>query len=197
MRYDSRRIAIPRVRSTAVPMSHSLFKTLEAFELGSGRIGKLYSLRALEKAGLGAISRVPVSLRMVLESVLRNVDGKEITEGHVRALAAWKPTAARTEEIPFIVARVLTHDLSGIPILADFAAMRSVARNLGKDPAIVRPTVPVDLVVDHSHQVDHFGSPQSLRLNMEREFSRNRERYQFLKWGMQAFDTIRFIPPGV
>lgn len=178
-------------------MSMAFSQSLKAFETGPGETGMLYSLPALEECGLGAISRLPVSLRILLESVLRNLDGKEIREDHVRALAGWKPGALRTEEIPFTVARVLTHDLTGIPILADFAAMRDLAREMGKEPSVVRPTVPVDLVVDHSHQVDHYGSASALSLNMEREFARNQERYRFLKWGVHAFDSIRFIPPGI
>ncbi len=173
------------------------FKALRPFKLPDGRSGKFYSLPALEEAGLGRIARLPVSLRIVLESVLRHCDGIKVAESHVRALAAWQPQAPRTEEIPFIVARVILQDFTGVPLLADLAAMRSCAARLGRDPKKIEPLVPVDLVIDHSVQVDRFGSKDALRYNMEREFGRNRERYEFLKWGMQAFDTFKVVPPGI
>src|SRR5262249_38174956 len=149
-----------------------------------------YSLPALEKAGIGRISRLPVSLRLVLESVLRNCDGKKVTEQHVRALAQWRPREQRTEEIPFGVGRIVLQDFTGVPLLVDLAAMRSAVSRLGKDPKIVEPLVPVDLVVDHSVQVDYAGTEQAMTRNLEMEFYRNRERYEFLKWGMQAFETF-------
>src|SRR6266513_1746347 len=139
-------------------MSHNLFNTLQEFKVASGKIGKFYSLPALERALGARISRLPVSIRIVLESVLRNCDAKKITEEHVRQLAGWKPNAPRTDEIPFVLSRILLQDLTGIPSLADLAAMRSVAQRLGKDPKVVEPLVPVDLVVDHSIQIDHTGS---------------------------------------
>ncbi|MFN7276728.1 MAG: aconitase family protein, partial [Betaproteobacteria bacterium] len=176
-------------------MSHNLFDSLQSFAIGS-RKGRYYALSALEKAGLGAISRLPVSIRIVLESVLRNCDGKKVTEAHVRQLAAWKPGAERTAEIPFLVARVVLQDFTGVPLLADLAAMRNVAGKLGKDPKTIEPLVPVDLVVDHSVMIDHYGARDSLDLNMKLEFQRNRERYEFMKWGMQAFDTFGVVPPG-
>ncbi|WP_255991047.1 aconitate hydratase AcnA [Chitinolyticbacter albus] len=156
-----------------------------------------YSLPALEKAGVGPVSRLPVSIRLVLESVLRHCDGIRVTEEHVRQLANWKPKAARVDEIPFTVARVVLQDFTGVPLLADLAAMRSTAASLGRDPTLIEPLVPVDLVVDHSVQVDVFGTPDALRRNMELEFARNGERYQFMKWGMQAFDTFKVVPPGI
>ena len=163
----------------------------------TGNKGSFYSLPALQQSGFDRISRLPVSIRIVLESVLRNCDGKKITEAHVRQLASWKPTAHRTEEIPFVVSRILLQDFTGVPLLCDLAAMRGAARAMGKDPRIIEPLVPVDLVVDHSVQIDSYGRPDSLRTNMEKEFSRNRERYEFLKWGMNAFKTFRVIPPGI
>ena len=178
-------------------MTHSLFNTLQEFSPGSGKKGKFYSLPALEKAGIGKISRLPVSIRIVLESVLRNFDGKKVTEEHVRQLAAWAPTASRTEEIPFVVARIVLQDFTGVPLLADLAAMRGVASKMGKNPKIIEPLVPVDLVVDHSVQIDYYGTKEALDLNMKLEFQRNKERYQFMKWGMQAFDTFKVVPPGV
>ena len=177
--------------------SHNLFNSLQKFDLGNGRQGAFYSLPALEKAGVGPISRLPVSLRVVLESVLRNVDGKKVTEASVRSLAQWKATGPRVEEIPFIVARIVLQDFTGVPLLVDLAAMRAAAARLGKDAKIVEPLVPVDLVVDHSVQVDFAGSADALRRNLEMEFKRNRERYQFLKWGTQAFTTFKVVPPGI
>src|SRR6516165_9378765 len=176
---------------------HNLFGTLQNFELGNGQQAKFYSLPALEKAGIGPVSRLPVSIRLVLESVLRNCDGKKVTEHNVRALANWQPNAERTEEIPFIVARIVLQDFTGVPLLVDLAAMRSAAARMGKNPKIIEPLVPVDLVVDHSVQVDFFGTGDALQRNLEIEFQRNRERYQFLKWGMQAFDTFKVVPPGI
>jgi aconitate hydratase len=143
------------------------------------------------------ISRLPVSIRIVLESILRNCDGKKVTEASVRSLAGWRPKADRTEEIPFVVARIVLQDFTGVPLLVDLAAMRSAASRLGKDAKIVEPLVPVDLVVDHSVQVDFSGAPDALRRNMQMEFKRNRERYQFLKWGTQAFDSFKVVPPGI
>ncbi len=174
-----------------------MLDTLQTFEAAGGRTGKFYSLPALEKAGVGTISRLPVSIRLVLESVLRNCDGRKVTEHNVRALANWQPNAERMEEIPFIVARIVLQDFTGVPLLVDLAAMRSAVARLGKNPKIIEPLVPVDLVVDHSVQVDFAGSADALKKNLEMEFQRNRERYQFLKWGMQAFETFKVVPPGI
>jgi aconitate hydratase len=176
---------------------NNLFGTLQSFDTGGGRTGCFYSLSQLEKAAVGPISSLPVSIRLVLESVLRNCDGKKVSETNVRALANWRPTAERTEEIPFVVARIVLQDFTGVPLLVDLAAMRSAVARLGKNPKIIEPLVPVDLVVDHSVQVDFAGSADALRKNLELEFQRNRERYQFLKWGMQAFDTFKVVPPGI
>jgi aconitate hydratase len=178
-------------------VTHNLFDTLRQFDPGDGSEGKLYSLPALEKAGVGAISRLPVSIRIVLESVLRNCDAKKITENHVRQLAAWPPVEKRVLEIPFVVSRILLQDFTGVPLLCDLAAMRSAARKMGKQPGIIEPLVPVDLVVDHSVQIDFFGGPDALVKNMEMEFKRNKERYEFLKWGMNAFKTFKVVPPGI
>src|SRR5690348_3709422 len=178
-------------------MAHNLFDTLREFKPAAGKIGKYYSLPALQKAGIGKISRLPMSIRIVLESVLRNCDGKKVTEEHVRQLASWKPRAPRTEEIPFVVARIVLQDFTGVPLLADLAAMRGVAGRMGRNPKMIEPLVPVDLVVDHSVQIDHYGTKNALDLNMKLEFKRNEERYQFMKWGMQAFDTFKVVPPGI
>jgi aconitate hydratase len=177
--------------------SHNLFGTLQTFDLGHGQTGKFYSLPALEKAGVGPVSKLPVCIRLVLESVLRNCDGKKVTEANIRELANWQPQAARTAEIPFVVARIVLQDFTGVPLLVDLAAMRSTVAKLGKNPKIIEPLVPVDLVVDHSVQVDFAGTAEALAENMDLEFTRNRERYQFLKWGMQAFDTFKVVPPGI
>ena len=171
--------------------------TLVDFDLGNGKTGKLYSLPELEKAGVGPISKLPVSIRIVLESVLRNCDEKRIKESDVRTLANWGATAERTDEIPFIVARILLQDFTGVPLLVDLAAMRSTVAGLKKDPRIIEPLVPVDLVIDHSVQVDYWSTPNALQLNEETEFQRNRQRYQFLKWGMQAFNGFNVVPPGI
>src|SRR6266536_3467968 len=173
------------------------FKTLTKFEAGNGREGFFHSLPELEEQGIGKISRLPVSIRIVLESVLRNCDGKKVRGKDVESLAEWNAKCPAQEEIPFIVARIVLQDFTGVPLVVDLAAMRSAVRLLGRDPKIIEPLVPVDLVVDHSVQVDFFGSPRALELNLDMEFKRNRERYQFLKWGQQAFKTFQLIPPGI
>lgn len=177
-------------------MPHNLKKTLKTFKINGGQTGKFHSLPQLGKELGVAIERLPVSIRIVLESVLRNCDGKKVTEEHVAQLANWKPNADRVDEIPFVVARVVLQDFTGVPLLADLAAMRNVAERMGKNPKKIEPLVPVDLVVDHSVQVDHFREKKALDLNMQLEFSRNNERYQFMKWGMQAFDTFGVVQPG-
>lgn len=169
--------------------------TLKTFKTAAGDAGKYWSLKELAKQ-YPNVAKLPVSIRIVLESVLRNCDGQKVTPAHVEQLANWQPNADRTEEIPFVVTRVVLQDFTGVPLLADLAAMRSVAAQLGKSPKTIEPLVPVDLVVDHSVMVDHYGTPQALDLNMKLEFSRNNERYQFMKWGMQAFDTFGVTPPG-
>ncbi|MBB6590937.1 aconitate hydratase AcnA [Ralstonia solanacearum] len=177
-------------------MPHNLKKTLKEFKINGGQTGKFHSLPQLGKELGVAIERLPVSIRIVLESVLRNCDGKKVTEEHVAQLANWKPNAERVDEIPFVVARVVLQDFTGVPLLADLAAMRNVAERMGKNPKKIEPLVPVDLVVDHSVQIDHFREKKALDLNMKLEFSRNNERYQFMKWGMQAFDTFGVVQPG-
>ena len=176
---------------------HDEFKTLTKFDAGKERQAWLYSLPALEEQGIGKISRLPVSIRIVLESVLRNCDGKKVRRKDVEALAKWNAKSPANEEIPFVVARIVLQDFTGVPLIVDLAAMRSAVQRLGSDPKIIEPLVPVDLVVDHSVQVDFFGSPRALELNLDMEFKRNRERYQFLKWGQQAFKTFQLIPPGI
>lgn len=176
-------------------MSHAFASTIHSFTTASGKVGKYYALPAL--AGqFPNVSRLPVSLRIVLEAVLRHCDGRKVTAEHVAQVANWQPNAPRTNEIPFVVSRVVLQDFTGVPLLADLAAMRSTAQRLGLDPRRIEPLVPVDLVVDHSIMVDHYGKKDSLDLNMKLEFQRNRERYEFMKWGMQAFDTFGVVPPG-
>jgi len=171
------------------------FNTLQTFS-ANGASHQFYSLPALEAAGF-PVSKLPVCIRLVLESLLRNCDGKRVNEAAIKALASWQAKEARTEEIPFVVARIVLQDFTGVPLLVDLAAMRAAVERLGKDPKIIEPLVPVDLVVDHSVQVDFAGSPEALKQNLELEFTRNRERYQFLKWGMQAFETFKVVPPGI
>jgi aconitate hydratase len=173
------------------------FNTLRSFDLGNGKTGQLHSLPALEEAGVGPISKLPVSIRIVLESVLRNCDGKKVQARDVETLANWNAKAPAEEEIPFVVARIVLQDFTGVPLLVDLAAMRTAVKGLGGNPAIIEPLVPVDLVVDHSVQVDFYGSANALQLNLDMEFKRNRERYQFLKWGQQAFKTFGVVPPGI
>jgi len=175
------------------------FHTLRTFELGAGRQGRFHSLPALDEALPETVnlSRLPVSIRIVLESVLRNCDGKKVSEEAVRQLAAWNAKAPAAEEIPFVVARIVLQDFTGVPLLVDLAAMRSAVAGLSRDPKMIEPLVPVDLVVDHSVQVDYAGSPEAFNLNLEMEFKRNRERYQFLKWGQQAFQTFGVVPPSI
>ena len=170
--------------------------TRRSLALPDGRKVAFHSLPALAELGFPGIARMPVSLRIVLESALRNCGGAAITAAQVRDLASWQAQAPRTTEISFVPGRVLLQDFTGIPLLADLAAMRSVASRLGHDPALIEPLVPVHFVVDHSVQLDYTNVPNALRLNMEKEFERNGERYAFMKWGMQAFDTLKVLPPG-
>jgi len=179
----------------ATKKTHAFASARKSFKTTSGKSGQLYSLPALARK-YPNVKRLPVSLRIVLESVLRHCDGVKVSPEHVEQLANWKPNAPRTDEIPFTVARVVLQDFTGVPLLADLAAMRSTARELGKDPKKIEPLVPVDLVVDHSVMVDYYGKKNALDLNMKLEFLRNRERYEFMKWGMQAFDTFGVVPPG-
>lgn len=179
-------------------MSHNLFGTRQEFTTGSGQQGVFYSLPQLEKEGVAKVARLPISIRIVLESVLRNFDGgKKVSEANVTALANWQAQAERTEEIPFVVARVVLQDFTGVPLLVDLAAMRSAVLKMGKDVSVIEPLVPVDLVIDHSVQVDFAGSEAAYMRNTEMEFKRNEQRYRFLKWGTQAFSGFSVIPPGI
>ncbi len=177
-------------------MTNPFAKCKQTFAAADGE-KTLYSLPELQKELGVNIARLPVCLRVILESLLRNCDGSRVDESHVRSLAGWRADGERSNEVPFVVGRVVLQDFTGVPLLADLAAMRAEAARRGKPAGKIEPLVPVDLVVDHSIQVDHHGSPEAMRLNMEIEFSRNRERYAFLKWGMDAFETFKVVPPGV
>ena len=174
---------------------NNAFGALSTLRTAQGDL-RIFKLSALRDAGLGDIDRLPFSIRVLLESVLRNVDGKRITEDDVRTVASWADGAAGVRETPFVPSRVLLQDFTGVPAVVDLAAMRDAMKRLGGDPKKINPLIPVDLVIDHSVQVDAFGSPDALGINADREFVRNRERYQFLRWGQQAFDNFRVVPPS-
>ncbi len=178
-------------------MTHNLFNTRQTFKTGDGADGAFYSLPQLEREGVAKISRLPVCIRIVLESVLRNFDEKKVREKDVRNLANWSASGERSEEVPFTVARVILQDFTGVPLLVDLAAMRSTVARMGKDTSLIEPLVPVDLVIDHSVQVDYAGSEAAYQKNMEMEFKRNEQRYKFLKWGTQAFSGFSVVPPGI
>jgi aconitate hydratase len=175
---------------------HDPFHARDTFDSGAGRAG-IYRLAKLEDAGLTTIAALPYSIRILLESVLRTCDGHQVRETDVRNLAAWKPRRQAGIEVPFKPARVVLQDFTGVPAVVDLAAMRSAMRRLGGDPKRINPLVPVDLVIDHSVQVDRFGSRDALAENMALEFARNRERYAFLRWGQKAFQNFRVVPPAV
>ena len=172
------------------------FGARSTFEVSGQSIG-FYRLAKLQEDGLGQIDRLPYSIRLLLESVLRNCDGNLVTEKDVRELAAWNAESPAKSEIPYLPARVVLQDFTGVPAVVDLAAMRSAMARLGGDPAHINPLIPVDLVIDHSVQVDRFGSSDALDMNVQLEFKRNRERYEFLRWGQQAFDNFRVVPPNV
>jgi aconitate hydratase len=171
--------------------------TLQDFAISAGSTGRMHALATLETAGLGQVSRLPVCLRMILESVVRNCDGLKVTEEHVGLLAGWQANAPRISEIPLVVARILLQDFTGVPLICDLAAMRSAAQRLGHDAGKIEPRVPMDLVIDHSVQIDHYNAADALDENMRMEFQRNAERYLFIKWGMQAFSALKVVPPGI
>ena len=177
-------------------MTYDPFGARDQFDTGNGS-ATFYRLSKLEEAGLGEISRLPFSIRILLEAVLRNCDGFLVTEEDVRNLAGWNASAPAKQEVPFKPYRVVLQDFTGVPAVVDLAAMRSAMKRIGGDPEKINPLIPVDLVVDHSVQVDFFGSDGALRKNVDIEFERNKERYEFLKWGQQAFDNFGVIPPNV
>ncbi len=171
--------------------------TLRTFTTGAGAEGRFHSLPALAAQGFPKIPRLPVSIRIVLESLLRNLDGVKVTEEDIRNLANYDAKQPGDYEVPFVVSRIVLQDFTGVPLLVDLAAMRSAVHAMGRNAKAIEPLVPVDLVVDHSVQVDYAGSGDSFARNLELEFHRNRERYEFLKWGEQAFDTFKVVPPGI
>ncbi|PWU04358.1 MAG: aconitate hydratase AcnA [Verrucomicrobia bacterium] len=176
---------------------HNTFNGLKPLTTKSGKSGFFYALPALEEAGLGKISRLPISIRIVLESVLRNCGKNKITEQDVKNLAAWNPLHSSHSEVPFVVSRILLQDFTGVPLLVDLAAMRDASKKMSAHPELIEPLVPVDLVIDHSVQVDRFGTQNALEENIKYEFHRNEERYEFLKWGQQAFETFTVVPPAI
>ena len=176
--------------------AHNLFNTHRTLE-SDGFACTYYSLPALEEAGIGSTTTLPVSLRILLESLLRNYDGHQITEDDIVNLANWDARSPKVLEIPFKPARVVAQDFTGVPLVVDIAAMRTAVAELGGDPGMIEPLVPVDLVIDHSIQVDAYGSENAFQYNTEREFERNKERYEFLKWGQQAFEKFNIIPPSI
>jgi aconitate hydratase len=171
------------------------FQARDTFDTGSGKAG-IYRLSKLQDAGLGNIGALPYSIRVLLESLLRNCEGYAVTQEDVKALAGWQAASPAQVEIPFKPARVVLQDFTGVPCVVDLAAMRAAMQRLGGDPKKINPLVPVDLVIDHSVQVDYFNSADALELNIDMEFSRNRERYEFLRWGQKAFNNFRVVPPG-
>ena len=174
---------------------HNLFNTLQSFESDDKQI-QYYSLPELENRGIGKISRLPISIRILLEALLRNYDNEVIVEQDIIDIAAWEATKPKAMEIPFKPARVIAQDFTGVPLLVDLAAMRSTVKELGGDPKIIEPLIPVNLVIDHSIQVDAYGSNDALGINTRIEFERNKERYEFLKWGQRAFEKFTVIPPS-
>ncbi|MFQ5491459.1 MAG: aconitase family protein, partial [Phycisphaerae bacterium] len=171
------------------------FGAASTLETDGGAVG-VYRLDALAKARVGHVERLPFSIKVLLEAGLRNVDGFSVTADDVERLACWSPRAQDRPELPFKPARVLLQDFTGVPAVVDLAAMRDALQRLGGDPKRINPLIPVDLVIDHSVQVDHFATGDALGLNADLEFQRNRERYEFLRWGQNAFDNFRVVPPA-
>jgi aconitate hydratase len=180
---------------TMIPKDDNLFGARARFETGSGP-AYYYRLNTLEEQGLGRVSRLPFSIKALLEAALRQCDGFAINRDDVINLATWNPCAPKPVEFPFKPARVIMQDFTGVPAMVDLVAMRSAMARLGGDPQKINPIIPVDLVIDHSLQVDFFSSPDAFQRNAELEFERNRERYEFLRWGQQAFRNFRVVPPA-
>ncbi|MGW8144371.1 MAG: aconitate hydratase AcnA [Anaerolineales bacterium] len=176
-------------------MVNDCFSVKRSVQTSQGKYA-IFSLKELENQGLTHLGKLPFSIRIMLESVLRQCNEVEITSNHVKNLAAWKPRFEDKSSFPFKPARVIMQDFTGVPAIVDLAAMRSAMARLGGDPQKINPVIPVDLVIDHSVQVDFFASPDALQRNAEIEFLRNRERYEFLHWGQQAFDNFRVVPPA-
>jgi len=197
-RHTEYNISLTNFKGAKIVMTQPNRNSLGArttFDTGNGE-AYIYRLDKLEKDGLGNIPQLPFSIKVLLEAVLREVDGYVVTEENVQKLAAWNAAAPAPDEIPFKPARVILQDFTGVPAVVDLAAMRSAMARLGGDPQKINPVVPVNLVIDHSVQVDVFGQSIALERNSEIEFERNRERYEFLRWGQQAFDNFSVVPPG-
>ncbi len=192
--HDSLSIYLEKIHGKASSEAGSV-RRARHFSRPKGPIG-FYSLQKLEAAGVGRVSRLPFSIRILLEAVLRNCDGYVVSEQDVHNLANWDAAKPAEVEIPFMPARVVLQDFTGVPCVVDLAAMRDGMKSLGGDPKKINPLIPVDLVIDHSVQVDTFGTLDALTRNVEIEFERNQERYQFLRWGQQAFDNFRVVPPN-
>jgi len=173
----------------------NLYNARQTFEL-NGKRYRYYRLKAIEEAGVAKIGRLPYSIKVLLESVLRQVDGKVITKEHVDTLAKWGTPEASEGEVPFKPSRVILQDFTGVPAIVDLASLRKAMADMGGDPELINPEIPVDLVIDHSVQVDKYGTPDALKVNMELEFERNKERYQFLNWAQKAFKNYRAVPPA-
>src|SRR5499427_4138445 len=171
------------------------FRCCKPLKVGS-KTYAYYSLPTAEKNGLKSISRLPFSMKVLLENLLRNEDGRSITKEDIQAVAQWLKTKTSEREIAFRPARVLMQDFTGVPAVVDLAAMRDAMQMLGGDPKKINPLVPVDLVIDHSVIVDNFGNNSAFKANVALEYERNLERYQFLRWGQMAFDNFRVVPPG-
>ena len=175
--------------------THNTFGTCISLSVAD-TVVSFHSLQALEHAGFPNVARLPYSLKILLENLLRREDGQRVTPDDIQALARWDPRAGATKEIAFMPSRVLLQDFTGVPVVVDLAAMRDGVVRLGGDPERINPLQPAELVIDHSVQVDHFRPANAFDLNAQLEFSRNKERYAFLKWGQQAFDNFRVVPPG-
>lgn len=171
------------------------YNAKKQFEL-NGKTYNYYRLKDLEEAGLGKVDRLPFSIRVLLESLLRQHDGHQIKNEHVESLANWGTDKATGADVPFKPSRVILQDFTGVPAVVDLASLRKAMVDLGGEPDKINPEVPVDLVIDHSVQVDQYGTPDALRANMELEFERNAERYQFLNWAQKAFNNYRAVPPA-
>lgn len=176
-------------------MSVGLSKFKDVIDTTEGNV-VIYRLSKLEEWGIGNVSRLPYSIKILLESLLRHLDGEIVTEMDIKLCAQCDPKKKEQREIPFIPARVLLQDFTGVPAIVDLSAMRSAVRRLGGDPARINPVIPADLVIDHSIQADYYGTSYARTFNEKKEFERNQERYVLLRWADMAFDNFRVIPPG-
>src|SRR5690625_150217 len=176
-------------------MGNIKFRQEKSFEL-DGKTYRYFDLKAIEDVGFGQVDRLPFSIRILLESVIRQYDGRVISDEHVENLAKWGEEESKNSDVPFKPSRVILQDFTGVPAVVDLASLRKAMVDMGGDPDKINPEVPVDLVIDHSVQVDQYGSPEALQANMEIEFERNAERYEFLHWAQKAFENYRAVPPA-